>query len=142
MTTKRFLITWISTTVVIFILNGIFHGLAAADFFDKNLAGLGNAAVKMAHFNPIPVIILELLLVFSLTWILSKTHSAKTILRDAILIGGLFQLCTAATWSLANMATMVSWPVPLALVDIAWHTLMGALSGWLIYKIGLKTIHT
>jgi uncharacterized membrane protein len=140
MTTKRFLISWLAATVVLFILNGIFHGLVAADFFDKNLVGLGGAVVKMADFNPAPVAVLELLLVFCMTWIFAKTHSEKTTLRDVVTIGAIFQLCTSATWSLANMATLVSWPISLALVDVAWHTLMGALAGWLIYRVGLKTM--
>jgi len=138
MTTKRFLTAWLVTTVVLFALNGVFHGLVAADFFDRNFAGLGDSVVKMENFNPLPVAILELLLTFSLTWIFSITSSASISLRSALTIGGLFHFSASATWSLANMATLISWPLQLALGDIAWHILMGITAGWLIYKIGLR----
>lgn len=136
MTTKRFLTAWLVTTIVLFALNGVFHGLVAADFFDRNFAGLGDATVKMADFNPLPVAILELLLAFSLTWIFSITGSENTTLRGALTVGGLFHFSASATWSLANMATFVSWPIQLAAGDIAWHVLMGVVAGWLIYKLG------
>lgn len=138
MTTKRFLIAWLGTTIVLFILNGIFHGVVAADFFDKNSEGLGAAAVKMADFNPAPVALLEVLLGFCLTWIISKTNTEKISLQDAVVIGGLFHLSTSASWNLANMATLVSWPVQLAAGDIAWHILMGIVGGWLIFKLGIR----
>ncbi|MFN0173871.1 MAG: DUF2177 family protein [Saprospiraceae bacterium] len=137
MTTKRFLKAWFTTTVVLFALNGVFHGLVAADFFDRNFAALGDVAVKMADFNPLPIMVLELLLAFSLTWILSITGSENNTLRGALTVGGLFHLSAAATWNLANMATFVYWPLQLAAGDIAWHILMGIVAGWLIYKLGL-----
>ena len=138
MKTKQFISAWLATTVVLFALNGVFHGLVAADFFDRNFAELGDSVVKMKNFNPLPVAILELLLTFSLTWIFSITSSASISLRGALTIGGLFHFSAASTWSLANMATLVSWPLQLALGDIAWHVLMGITAGWMIYKIGLS----
>ena len=138
MTTKRFLTTWLLTTIVIFALNGVFHGLVAADFFDRNTAGLGSAVLKMADFNPLPVAILEAIITFSLTWILFKTSTENTTLNTALTIGGLVHFATSATWNLANMATFVSWPLQLVLGDVAWHILMGIVSGWLIFKIGLS----
>lgn len=138
MTTKRFLTAWAVTAIALFALNGVFHGLVAADFFDKNNAGLGDAAVKMADFNPLPIAILEVLLGFCLTWIFSKTNTEQLTLRDALTIGGLFHLSTAATYNLASMATLVAWPLQLLAGDVAWHILMGIVAGWLIYKIGLR----
>lgn len=138
MTTKRFLTAWAVTTIALFALNGVFHGLVAADFFDKNNAGLGDAAVKTADFNPLPIAILEMLLGFCLIWIFSQTDAKRITLRDALTIGGLFHLSTSATYNLANMATLAAWPLQLLVVDVAWHILMGLVAGWLTYKIGLK----
>lgn len=141
MTTQQLLIVCAPTAFVIFILNGVFHGLVAADIFDKSLAHLSPAALKMADTNPAPVAVLEVLLVFSLGWMLSVTHTSETTLGRIVTIGALFQFCTSATWSLANMTTFSAWPLPLSLLDIAWHTLMGGLAAWLIYRFGLRRLN-
>ncbi len=136
MNTKKFLIAWIVTSVATFLINGVFHGLAAAGFFDQNLAGLGDVVLKMEDFNPVPVILLEFILVFVLTWILFKMNRAPITTGDAVLTGALFEMSTSVTWSLANTATFVSWPLALTVADTAWHTVVGAIAGWLIYRLG------
>lgn len=105
-----FLLAWLVTSVILFALNGIFHGVVAAIFFDTHLSVLGDAAVKMKDFKPVPIIILELLLDFCLVIIITRVKNEKVVMKEAVLIGGLFYLSTAATWSLANTATLMSWP--------------------------------
>lgn len=136
MNTKRFLIAWVVTTVVTFVLNGIFHGLAAAAFFDRNLEILGSAVAKMADFNPAPVVLLEFIIVFTLTWILFKMARGGITVKDAVLAGALLEMTTAATWSLANAATFVTWSMAITLADTAWHTGVGGLAGWMVCRLG------
>lgn len=132
---KPFLLAWLVTAVALFILNGIFHGVVAADFFDRNMTGLGNAAVKMKDFNPVPIVILELLFDLCLVLIITRRKNEPVALREAVLTGGLFYLCTAASWNLANTATLVAWPVVVTLVDVTWHFVTGLLAGWMIGKL-------
>jgi uncharacterized membrane protein len=140
MTTKRFLIAWLVTSIVSFILNGIFHGLIAADFFDKNNAVLGAAAIKSSDFNPAPIAILEIILSFCIVWSLSKLNLNSKGMTNAIIIGFLFHFAAASSYNLASTATIVSWPFVCTVVDVPWHALMGVISGWLAYKLsGLST---
>ena len=46
----------------------------------------------------------------------------------ALLYGALFGSFTYATYDLTNHATLRNWTLPLTLLDVAWGTLLGALS--------------
>lgn len=135
---KRFFICWLITTTVAFLLNGLFHGLLAADFFDSSLAHFGDSVRKMSEFSPLPAALLELLLVYVLVYLISS-RSTQPSMGFGTKTGALLSLANSATWSLANMATFKSWPWSLTLLDVAWHTALGALLGalvvWLWNKI-------
>jgi len=45
---------------------------------------------------------------------------------SAVLAGSLFGFFAYATCDLSNLATLRAWPLPLALVDIAWGTALTA----------------
>jgi uncharacterized membrane protein len=45
-----------------------------------------------------------------------------------ILMGGLFGLFAYGTYDLSNLATLRNWPVRLTLVDMAWGTMLSAVS--------------
>jgi uncharacterized membrane protein len=89
----------------------------------------------MKDFNPIPVIILELILIFCLVLIITRFKNDQLSMRESVLTGGLFYLSTSATWNLANAATLVSWPHIVTVVDVLWHFVSGLLAGWIIYKL-------
>lgn len=128
---KRFLIAWLLTAVVLFILNGIFHGLLMADFFDRHMAGLAPAVVQMKDFNPAPIVVLELIIDGVIVWIIAQSGMAVTT-RNACMVGALVYLAGSSTWNLANRATFVSWPTVMAVVDIAWHVITGVLAGAIV----------
>jgi uncharacterized membrane protein len=46
----------------------------------------------------------------------------------AIIYGALFGFFTYATYDLTNHATLRNWTLQLTLVDVAWGTILGALS--------------
>jgi len=48
--------------------------------------------------------------------------------RHAARLGGLLGLLCYATYDLTNLATLQGWPVGIAVVDIGWGTVVGALS--------------
>ena len=132
---QPFFLAWLVTATALFVLNGIFHGVVAASFFDTQLSVLGNAVVKMKDFKPIPIVILELVLDFCLVIIITRDRNEKVVMKEAVLIGGLFYLSTAITWSLANAATLVAWPAIVTMVDGIWHFTTGMFAGWIIAKL-------
>jgi len=132
---KPFLLTWLVTSGTLFLLNGVFHGGVAANFFDTQLSVLGDVVLKMKDFNPGPIVILELLIDFCLIMIITGMKNEKVVMKEAVLTGGMFYLSTSATWNLANAATFVSWPVILTIVDTSWHFASGLFAGWIICRL-------
>ena len=47
-----------------------------------------------------------------------------------ILMGALFGLFAYATYDLSNLATLRNWPIGLTMVDMAWGTVISAVSAW------------
>ncbi|GAB2184023.1 DUF2177 family protein [Roseibium sp. LAB1] len=49
-------------------------------------------------------------------------------LATAILMGALFGLFTYGTYDVTNYATLRDWPISVVLVDVAWGTVLSAVS--------------
>jgi uncharacterized membrane protein len=60
-------------------------------------------------------------------------------MSTALISGALFGFFTYATYDLTNQATLRNWTLELTLVDVAWGTLLGAISAsisfWLVTKL-------
>ncbi len=128
-------LAWLATAIAMVILNGFFHGVAAAGFFDTHFAPLGDAVLKMAHFRVAPVVILEFVLDFVLLVFITRWRAEPVDMREAIRNGALFYFATATTWNIGNMATFVSWSSAVTVVDVAWHVFTGVVAGWLMAKV-------
>lgn len=131
---KRSILCGLFAAVFAFVLNGVFHGALAAGLFDKGLAHFGDAVNKMEQFKAAPVVVLELLLAFILVYLISSRAEKPTGIFGAK-TGAALGLATSATWSLANAATFKIWPAGLGLIDVAWHTALGAAAGWLVARL-------
>lgn len=128
-------LAWLLTAAALVVLNGFFHGVAAAGFFDTQFAPLGDAVLKMAHFRLAPVIILEFILVFVLLVFITRWRAEPVDTGEAMRTGALFYFATSATWNIGNTATFVSWAPVVAIIDIPWHSVTGVVAGWLTAKI-------
>jgi uncharacterized membrane protein len=56
-------------------------------------------------------------------------------LSTAIILGGLFGLFTYGTYDVTNYATLRDWPVSVVVVDVAWGTVLSAVSATAGYTI-------
>jgi uncharacterized membrane protein len=77
------------------------------------------------------------LVIFAVTPAL-KAGSATT----AVLYGALFGFFTYATYDLSNLATLRNWTMQLTVVDIAWGTILGAITASVGYVLGQYTSGT
>lgn len=60
---------------------------------------------------------------------------AESLVRTCVL-GALFGFFTYATYDLTNLATLRNWPLPVAVVDILWGTVLCTLVAGGSYLIG------
>ena len=97
---------------------------------------LGDIAVAGVHLPP-AIFFYAIypigLLIFAIQPAL-KSGSMST----AAIYGALFGFFTYATYDLTNQATLRNWTLQLTLVDVAWGTILGAISAsitfWLVTK--------
>lgn len=132
MSSKFTYLAWLVTAVAMVALNGLFHGVVAAGFFDTHFAPLGEAVLKMADFRIVPVIILEFVLDFVLLVFITRWRPEPVDMREALRTGALFYFATSTTWNIGNSATFVHWAPAVTIVDVLWHVLTGLVAGWLI----------
>lgn len=52
--------------------------------------------------------------------------------------GALFGFFTYATYDLTNFATLRNWPLQVTIIDIAWGTLLGAMSAAVAAYVAIK----
>lgn len=136
MSIKNFLLVWLLSYVVIFACNGIFHRGLAASFFDDHLHAIGGIRM-MKDANPAPLFILDLIIVFGMAYMICLSGIREINAGKAATIGALLNLISSGAWNLAN-AAMFDWPLIVTVSDIAWHTLLGALGGILIFRLSRR----
>lgn len=136
MSMKKFLLVWLLSYVAIFACNGIFHIGLAASFFDEHLHHIGGIKM-MKDANPAPLFVLDLIIVFGMSYMICMAGIMEMNMRKAAITGALINLISSGAWNLAN-AAMFDWPVIVTVSDIAWHTILGALGGILIFWLSRR----
>lgn len=131
------------------LMNLFGYGLALAVFVAADMVWLGTMAprfyrptlgdIAISGVNLPPAILFYAmypigLLIFAIQPAL-KSGSMST----ASIYGALFGFFTYATYDLTNQATLRNWTVQLTLIDVAWGTILGAISAsisfWLMTKL-------
>lgn len=129
---KTLLICWLPSFIVVFGLNGLFHSVLAASYFDNQLSSFRPPLKMMSEANPLWVALLDLMLVFAMTYFIAFRQGLKTNYVRAAFAGGLISLISSGAWNFANAAMFQGWPVSLTMVDMVWHIALGAVGGALI----------
>ena len=61
-------------------------------------------------------------------------------MSTAAMLGGLFGLFTYGTYDLTNQATVRNWTTTLSMIDMAWGTVLGALTAAIAYAVTRRFI--
>ena len=108
---------------IFFAADMIWLGLAAKNFYAKQIGFLMKANVNWAAAILFYLLFLAGLVVFVIAPAVEKDSWAS-----ALLLGALFGLITYATYDLTNLATLREWPIAVAGLDVAWGTLVTGIS--------------
>jgi uncharacterized membrane protein len=119
------------TVPVFFLIDMIWLGFAARNFYREQLHSLLNPQVNWAAALLFYFIYIAGILFFAVRPGLEAGSWGKTCVFAA-----LFGFFTYATYDLTNLATLRDWPVLVAVVDIAWGTVLCTLVGGTSYLIG------
>jgi len=118
MSFKNILLMYLLTFVVFFLIDMVWLGLVAKNFYRRQLGGMLSPKVIWPA-----AIIFYLLFIAGL--LLFVVVPAQGNALQALWKGSLFGLITYATYDLTNLATLSNWPLTVTLVDLAWGTVLG-----------------
>jgi uncharacterized membrane protein len=114
---QTYFIGWLGTAVAFLILDGLWLGVVAKNFYAKELGGL------MA--NPIRVEFAVLFYVIYVTglWSLAGFQMLDSqSLFPTFLYGAAIGFIAYSTYDLSNLAATRGWPVAMSFVDMTWGT--------------------
>ena len=130
---KHYLILYISTLLIMGLLDGIWLGVVAKDFYRGYIG-------EQFEFHRIPALVFYLSYVAGILLFVSA-GSAATNWQQVLMYGALFGMLAFATYDLTNLATLRGWSLTMSLVDIAWGTFntgVSATLGWLATRYILR----
>ncbi len=106
---------YILTSLAFFVIDIVWLGFVAQNFYDKYLSHLLSDKVNW----PAAIIFYLIYIVGILVFAVFPAYNDESLFK-AIVLGGLFGLVAYATYDLSNLATLKDWPLTVVLVDIIW----------------------
>ncbi len=120
MNIQTFLTLYLISVPVFFLIDMIWLGVVARDFYQNKIGQL------LGEVNWVAAIIFYLVFLVGLTFFAIYPAVLADKLLQACIYGALFGFFTYATYDLTNLATLKSWPLSVTLVDMMWGTVLGA----------------
>ena len=119
----RYLALYLTTLVVLMVLDYLFLGVIAKGFFVSEVGDM------LGEVKPVPAVLFYLLYVVGVLIFVSGGAGATT--QTTLLYGALFGLFCYATFDLTSLSLLKHWTWPVVMVDIAWGTFVTATAGTL-----------
>ena len=107
------------TVPVFFIIDLIWLGVVAKNFYRKNLN-----YILSPNVNWTAAIIFYLIYIAGILIFAVQPAVAKDSMRLAAIWGALFGFFTYATYDLTNLALIKGWPLNIVIVDILWGVIL------------------
>lgn len=117
----KYLATYAVTLVAFLIIDGIWLGLVARNFYVQQLGHLLRPEPNFGAAGLFYAIYVVGILVFAITPAIQNGSWVA-----AVLYGALFGFIAYATYDLTNLATLAQWPVVMSVVDMIWGAVLTA----------------
>jgi len=131
----KFVTAYIATASVFLVCDMVWLGVVAKGFYRSRLDALLLADVNLPAAVAFYLVYIAGIMVFA-TLPGFNAGAWKT----ALMFGALFGFFAYATYDLTNLATLRGWPISLALLDIAWGTVLTGVSATLGY-LAARLLH-
>lgn len=134
---RKFLYRYLVTLVVFLVVDSLWLGFIAADFYQQRIGHL------MGPVNWLAALLFYLIYIAGILFFAVVPAAASDTLspRVAAVRGGVLGFVAYATYDLTNLATLRDWPLDMVIIDIAWGTVLtgsvAAVSIWSCKKLGL-----
>ncbi len=128
-----FLKLWFIALPVFFVIDMLWLGLVAKNFYAKQIGTLLKSNVNWAA-----AVIFYLIFITGLVVFVINPAMEKGSWTHALLFGALFGFVCYATYDLTNLALTKGWSVLVTVVDLAWGATLAALVSVITYFIATK----
>lgn len=122
---KRDLAAWGGALAVLVLLDAVWLGLIATNFYQARIGHLMAAEPRLGIAAVFYLLYLVGLVIFAVRPALVVGSA-----RRALALGAGFGFFAYMTYDLTNLATLRDWPVSVAVVDMAWGSFLSAASAW------------
>ena len=122
MSFKQMVILYLMTLAVFFLIDMVWLGVVAKDFYRRHLGMMLSPKVNWGA-----AILFYLLFIAGLLIFVIRPALVQGAVLPALLLGALFGLISYATYDLSNLATLKDWPLIVTVVDLVWGTTLGGL---------------
>lgn len=131
MTVSFYLKLYILTVPVFFIIDLLWLGVVAKNFYRKNLG-----YILSPNVNWTAAIIFYLIYIVGILIFAVIPGVSKDSMRHAAVWGGLFGFFTYTTYELTNLALLKDWPMNIVIIDIIWGVILCSLVSIVSFYIG------
>lgn len=114
------------------VIDLVWSGVVARSFYQTQLGHL-----MRANVNWTAAMVFYLLFVVGIVALVVWPAIERQSLLRALLLGALLGLVTYAAYDLTNLAILQGFPLIIALVDMAWGTVLCASVSAITYRIGI-----
>ena len=134
MTLLQYVYIYLATVPVFFIIDMLWIGFIAKDFYAKQIGSL------LGPINWSAAIIFYLLYIIAIIVFAVAPALAQKSFITALTLGAFFGFIAYATYDLTNLATLKNWPLTVTLVDMLWGTVLTGAVASISYFIASKFI--
>jgi uncharacterized membrane protein len=117
------------------VMDLIWLGVVARTFYQGQMGHL-----MRAHVNWAAAVAFYLLFVAGIVVLAVWPAVERQSFTHALALGALLGLVTYAAYDLTNLATLEGFPLKVALVDLAWGTVLCATVSAVTYRVSLRLI--
>jgi len=129
MSFKNILLMYLLTLLVFFLIDMVWLGLVAKNFYRRHLGEMLSPKVNWPA-----AILFYLLFIAGLLMFVIEPAQGRAL--QALWKGALFGLIAYATYDLTNLATLNNWPLQVTVVDLLWGTVLGAAVSFFSVMLG------
>jgi uncharacterized membrane protein len=109
--------------LILGVLDALWLGVIARDWLVQQMGELRRPDIQV-----VPAVVFYVLYAIGLAVFAVAPELESGDWLKAALLGGFLGLLAYGTYDLTNWATLKNWPVPMVFADLAWGTVMSAVS--------------
>ncbi len=128
MTPTRFVKAFVVSFVLFTISDAVWHGGLMMSFYGQRLALMNPNVVGGPSISPF-IFLVQAINAVTFSYILLHCRPSGQPVCDAVWLGALLGFTVTGTVNFLNHALLPWWDIVLALVDVSWGTVNGAIAG-------------